>query len=87
MGVATKAFLVNTHMSQGSHYGVRKMMTTTKVSCVPLFIHKSNVVVVVGVASRNGVTYSKHFSTIIGMISSHITFQEGKITLGCSCRA
>jgi hypothetical protein len=39
------------------------------------------------VASRNGVTYSKHFSTIIGMISSHITFQEGKITLGCSCRA
>jgi hypothetical protein len=40
------------------------------------------------VASKNSVTYSfKHFSTIIGKISSFIIFQEGKTTFGSSCNA
>ncbi len=40
-----------------------------------------------GVTSKNGVTYSKHFSSIIGKISSFITFQKRKTTFGSSCKA
>jgi len=68
-----------THTWRGSHCGGKKLIRRAKVSHAHLFIHKSNVVVVVGVTSKNGVTYSsKHFSTIIKRISSFITFKKGK---------
>jgi hypothetical protein len=70
------------HTWQGSHCGVKK------VSCALLLIHKSNVVVTIGMTSKNGVTYSsKHFSTIIKKIYSFITFREGKTIVGSSCNA
>ncbi len=50
-----------------------------KKSHALILIHKSNVVVVVGVTSKNGATYSsKHFSTIIKRIYSSSFFEKGR---------
>ncbi len=55
------------------------------MSCYLLFIHKSNLVVVVGVASIKGHTYkARHLSTMDGRISSDNVFWEGDTNFGSS---
>jgi len=72
----------------GFQFAKRKFITRAKVYYYPLFIHKSNVVIIIGVALNKGETCKfKQCVTMFGRILVDNVFWEGKTTLGSIFKA